>query len=132
MHPACQDMLPQLRQYDGIFFDTYGEHYYDLSEFQSHLPNILKKDGFYSFFNGLAPDNIFFHGVSCEIVKLELQGLGMTSKFIQMSINATQDSTWRGTARRYFHNNTYYLPVAYFADDEADRGGEPSPVADES
>ena len=25
-----QDVLPQLTQYDGIFFDTYGEYYEDL------------------------------------------------------------------------------------------------------
>ena len=25
-----QDVLPELRQYDGIFFDTYGEYYEDL------------------------------------------------------------------------------------------------------
>ena len=117
-----QDVADQLEQYDGIFFDTYGEHYYDLSEFQSLLPKILKPDGVYSFFNGLSPDNIFFHGVACEIVKLELQSMGMTSQFVQMSVNATQDSTWKGTARRYFHNNTYYLPMAYFDNEDEDSG----------
>ena len=25
-----QDVLPQLEQYDGIFFDTYGDYYEDL------------------------------------------------------------------------------------------------------
>ena len=25
-----QDVLPKLAQYDGIFFDTYGEYYEDL------------------------------------------------------------------------------------------------------
>ncbi len=121
--PALQDVVGQLDQYDGIFFDTYGEHYYDLSEFQSLLPKILKPDGVYSFFNGLSPDNIFFHGVACEIVRLELQSLGMASRFIQMSVDATRDSTWTGTARRYFHNNTYYLPVAYFDDGDGDVDG---------
>mmetsp|Transcript_20248 Transcript_20248/g.56139 ORF Transcript_20248/g.56139 Transcript_20248/m.56139 type:complete len:342 (-) Transcript_20248:150-1175(-) len=115
-----QDMLGELKQYDGIFFDTYGEHYYDLSDFQSYLPQILKKDGVYSFFNGLAPDNMFFHGVSCEVVKLELQRLGMVTQFKPIAVQATQDATWKGTSRRYFHNNMYYVPFAYFDDEEAD------------
>jgi protein arginine N-methyltransferase 2 len=111
-------------QYDGIFFDTYGEHYYDLSEFQSQLPKLLKKDGIYSFFNGLSPDNIFFHGVACEIVKLELQRMGMVSQFVPMKVEAKEDATWKGTSRRYFHNNTYYLPYAYFDDADTE---EPAP-----
>lgn len=27
-----QDVLPILDQYDGIFFDTYGEHFEDMTE----------------------------------------------------------------------------------------------------
>ena len=30
MFGRWQDVLPQLAQYDGIFFDTYGEYYEDL------------------------------------------------------------------------------------------------------
>eukprot|EP00873_Tetraselmis_striata_P011408 jgi/Tetstr1/431672/TSEL_021200.t1 len=129
LYGRWQDVLPQMGKYDGIFFDTYGEHYYDLSEFQSHLPAILKQDGVYSFFNGLSPDNIFFHGVSCEIVKLELRRLGMVSQFMPMSVNATADATWKGTSRRYFHNNTYYLPLAYFDDNEEEAPGNAGEAA---
>ncbi|CAI5996999.1 unnamed protein product [Closterium sp. NIES-65] len=58
-----QDVLPQLGQYDGIFFDTYGEYYDDLREFHSHLPRLLKPSGLYSLFNGMCGDNAFFHTV---------------------------------------------------------------------
>jgi len=120
LYGRWQEVLPQLSSYDGIFFDTYGEHYYDLSEFQSHLPRILKRGGVYSFFNGLSPDNEFFHGVACEIVRLELRSLGMESQFLPLPAEAARgDSVWRGTARRYFHSSTYHLPVAYFADEAA-------------
>ena len=33
-----QDVLPQLGQYDGIFFDTYGEYYDDLRRATTHRP----------------------------------------------------------------------------------------------
>lgn len=34
---------------------------------------LLRPGGIYSFFNGLAPDNLFFHLVYCEIAKMELK-----------------------------------------------------------
>jgi type IV protein arginine methyltransferase len=55
-----QDVVGQLEQYDGIFFDTYSEHYLHMREFHNLLPRILKKDGLYTFFNGLAPRCPFF------------------------------------------------------------------------
>ncbi len=63
-----QEELPRLINegvsFDGIFYDTYGEHFTDLEDFHALVSKGLKKpDGIYSFFNGLAPDNIFFHGV---------------------------------------------------------------------
>ena len=63
-----QDWMPKLIhegiQLDGIFYDTYGEHFTDLEDFQQCMSQVLQKpDGIYSFFNGLAPDNLFFHGV---------------------------------------------------------------------
>jgi hypothetical protein len=51
----------------------YGEHYLDLEDFHQQMVHILAKpNGTYSFFNGLAPDNIFFHGVACQCVQLQL------------------------------------------------------------
>jgi hypothetical protein len=35
--------------------------------FHAWLPKLLRKGGHYSFFNGLAPDNIFFHAVTCQV-----------------------------------------------------------------
>jgi protein arginine N-methyltransferase 2 len=63
-----QHVMPQLVQegvvVDAIFYDTYGEHFIDLEDFHNVMAQVLSKPhGIYSFFNGLAPDNIFFHGV---------------------------------------------------------------------
>ena len=45
-------------------FHTSAEYYADMRDFHNMLPQLLKPDGVYSYFNGLAPDNIFFHMVS--------------------------------------------------------------------
>ena len=67
-HGRWQDVLPQLIregvELDGVFFDTYAEHSFDMEDFHVLMSQILSKpQGVYSFFNGLAPDNLFFHGV---------------------------------------------------------------------
>lgn len=36
--------------------------------FHDWLPKLLRKGGQYSFFNGLSPDNIFFHAVTCQVL----------------------------------------------------------------
>ncbi|KAL6511611.1 hypothetical protein OROGR_021208 [Orobanche gracilis] len=89
-----QDVLPQLKiyEYDGIFFDTYGEYYEDMREFHQHLPQLLKTGGIYSFFNGLCGGNPFFHMVYCQ-----LDCLG--------------EEIWEGLKHKYWELDTYYLPV---------------------
>lgn len=110
-----QEVLPQLMaegvQLDAIFFDTYGEHYLDLEDFHSQMVNLLSKpNGVYSFFNGLAPDNLFFHGVACQCVKLQLLQQGLDSEFLQCEIQV-KDEVWEGIRRKYWHGrDTYYLP----------------------
>jgi type IV protein arginine methyltransferase len=117
-----QDVLPQLIRegivVDAIFFDTYGEHYLDMQDFHVIMTQLLAKpNGIYSFFNGLAPDNIFFHGVACQCVKLHLASLGLDSEFaaceIQGGAAAVNDPTvWQDVRRKYWHGrDTYYLPI---------------------
>jgi hypothetical protein len=72
---------------------------------------LARPGGVYSFFNGLAPDNLFFHGVACQCVKLQLGQLGLDSEFLPCEIQV-KDSVWEGIRRRYWHGrDTYYLPV---------------------
>ena len=61
-----QDVVDQLPQFDGIFFDTFDDVLH-MHEFHVHLPTLLKKGGAYSFFNGICPDNYFFHAVACQV-----------------------------------------------------------------
>lgn len=79
------------------------------------LPNILKPDGVYSFFNGMCGDNAFFHTVYCQIVALELQHLGFSTEFIGLPVKHTLASEeWKGIQRKYWQLDTYYLPVCSF------------------
>jgi type IV protein arginine methyltransferase len=115
-----QDVIPQLRQegvvVDAIFFDTYGEHYHDMQDFHVAMtPLLAKPHGIYSFFNGLAPDNLFFHGVACQCVKLQLASLGLDSEFAPCELqgsNVNDPTVWENVRRRYWHGrDTYYLPI---------------------
>lgn len=111
-----QDELPKLMNegvmFDGMFYDTYGEHFTDLEDFHSYVAKMLSKpNGIYSFFNGLAPDNLFFHGVACQCVKLQLQQMGLDSEFATCQIEV-KDSEWDGVRRKYWHGrDAYYLPI---------------------
>lgn len=121
-----QDVVPQLVQegvqFDGIFFDTYGEHFTDMEDFHTLVPQMLSKpNGVYSFFNGLAPDNLFFHGVACQCVKLQLHQLGLETEFLPCEIQVSSEE-WEGIRRRYWHDrDTYYLPRATWRPELLDR-----------
>lgn len=116
-----QEIIPHLIQenvkFDAIFFDTYAEHYLDMEDFhQQMLPRILSQPhGIYSFFNGLAPDNLFFHGVVCQCVQLHLAQCGFDCEFLNCEIISSSSigkDTWNGIRRPYWFDNrdTYYLP----------------------
>lgn len=114
-----QDVLPELAasnvEFDGIFFDTYAEHAMDMEDFHRQMTDILvKPGGIYSFFNGLAPDNLFFHGVACNVIKLQLDKLGLDTEFLTCQIqiqNINNEKVWQGIRRKYWHNrDVYYLP----------------------
>jgi len=106
--------LARLGPFDAVFFDTFGEHLDDLREFHRHLPSILVPGSVYSFFNGMCPGNVFFQGVACEVVRLEMLTLGLECAFHRLEVDAGNDETWKGIAKRYFHASDYYLPLAVF------------------
>jgi protein arginine N-methyltransferase 2 len=107
--------------YDGVFFDTYGEFYAEMREFHTHLPRLLKAPtgdaaapggGIYSFFNGLAPDNLFFHLVYGEIARRELNALGLAVRYDPVAADsAAAPGAWDGVKSRYWYLPTYFLPV---------------------
>lgn len=113
-----QDVLSKLGVYDGIFFDTYGEHYEDLKEFHDFLPKLLKPGGIYSFFNGLCADNAFFHVVYCQLVSLVFSQMGFSVQFIPLPVkDCLDEKTWEGVSHKYWQLDTYFLPVCQQEDE---------------
>jgi protein arginine N-methyltransferase 2 len=108
---VTKQLIAEGLQFDAIFFDTYAEHIMDMEDFHQTMVKMLSKpNGIYSFFNGLAPDNIFFHGVACQCIKLQLQQLGLDSEFLPCQIQV-DENVWNGVRRKYWHGrDTYYLP----------------------
>ncbi|CAG8579632.1 10381_t:CDS:2 [Diversispora eburnea] len=107
--------------YDGIFFDTFGEYYKDLKEFNEEVViNYLKPNGIYSFFNGLGATNSFFHDVYCKIVEMHLAELGLEINFIEIPLDEIFNDEkeceriWEGVKRRYWNLNLYRLPICKF------------------
>ena len=103
-----------VRTADAIFFDTYAERYEDMRQFFRALPRILAKGGVFSFFNGMAPFNPFFHGVACEFVKCELNSIGLDCDFVPLQVDqsAHDDKTWDGVKRRYWRFDAPPGPLA--------------------
>ena len=114
-----QDVMPQIQeqQYDAIYFDTFGEFYKDLYEFNKHVPALLRhtSDAVYSFFNGLAGTNPFFHEVYCNIAAMDLEALGLSTEYQQMVIpKESVEFVWKGVKRAYWSLPIYNLPVCHF------------------
>ncbi|KAJ3019636.1 UNVERIFIED_CONTAM: hypothetical protein HDU68_010578, partial [Siphonaria sp. JEL0065] len=109
-----QDVVDQLEVYDGIFFDTFGEDYDALKEFHELLPNILAEDGIYSYFNGLAGSNPFFHEVSCAIAESDLQDMGISTTIEKINMETLGDEVWQGVSRKYWTLPIYNLPTCRF------------------
>lgn len=109
-----QDVLPTLSDasFDAIFFDTYAEDDAEMAAFHQQLPRLLRPGGIYSFFNGFCPRNIFFQGVACAVVQLELEALGFSCEFRSVTLprGAVNGEGWEGVRRPYFYSETYYLP----------------------
>uniref|UniRef100_A0A7S1XDF6 Protein arginine N-methyltransferase 2 n=1 Tax=Compsopogon caeruleus TaxID=31354 RepID=A0A7S1XDF6_9RHOD len=107
-----QDVVQSSGSFDAVFFDTFGEFYEDLREFHKIVPILLKPSGIYSFFNGLAGTNRFFHDVYCEIAAIDLEELGIDTVFRSVAVNGLNNAEqWKGIRRQYFTLDTYRLPI---------------------
>ena len=125
-----QDVISDMKLYDGIFFDTYSEHYEHMQQFHALLPKLLKPGGMYSFFNGLAPRCRFFHAVYTRIVAEDLAQLGFECQYLELPVdvdNAAWAKEWAGVQTRYWFNRAYHLPIVYWKDEETHSGAACAP-----
>jgi type IV protein arginine methyltransferase len=113
-----QDVLPKLIKrgvkFDGVFFDTYGEDYDAMRIFHAMLPKIMNVGGVYSYFNGMCPDNIFFHMVYNRVAEEELRAKGFKVTFDVVAVDASADDIWKGVKRRYWWGDKYFLPTCVY------------------
>ncbi|CAH8654150.1 unnamed protein product [Schistosoma guineensis] len=118
-------------RFSGIFFDTYAEDDNDLREFHTWLPKLLSIpnqksvgdpsfSGRYSYYNGLCPDNVFFHGVACETMRLHLKRLGISCIFDPVAVDVADQEMWKDVSQRYWYFDTYFLPKCTFDPGEKD------------
>ncbi|CAG88414.1 DEHA2E19228p [Debaryomyces hansenii CBS767] len=113
--------------FNGIYYDTYSEHYEDMLELFDIVVGILKPHGVFSFFNGLGADRQVVYEVYKQLVEMDLANYGLICKFEQIEVpestlqlevqNSTDNkSVWDDIKRAYWTCPTYYHPEARFMD----------------
>ena len=107
-----QDVIDDVGCFDAVFFDTFGEYYDDLKEFHENITNLLIDDNaVYSFFNGLAGTNSFFHDVYNQVAAADLFEMGIETEYIDIEVAKLGDELWKRTARAYYSLPMYQLPI---------------------
>ncbi|ODQ80142.1 hypothetical protein BABINDRAFT_35303 [Babjeviella inositovora NRRL Y-12698] len=130
-----QEALPKLLEegitFNGIYYDTYSEHYEDMLDLFDFVVGLLKPHGVFSFFNGLGGDRIVSYEVYKKVVELDLNNYGLAVTFTEMDAPketlvesqqkmaadkaAEGESAWEGIKRAYWVCPVYYHPEAKFA-----------------
>lgn len=98
--------------FDGIYYDTFSEHYDDMLDLYSVVVGLLKPDGVFSFFNGLGADRSLCYDVYRRIVDLDVQDYGLECQYTTVPV--TIDQQWHSVKRSYYNCNYYYHPRITF------------------
>ncbi|EJS42168.1 rmt2p [Saccharomyces arboricola H-6] len=114
-----QDTLNQLLDegevfFDGIYYDTFSEHYQDMLDLYDVIVGLIKPDGVFSFFNGLGADRSLCYDVYKKIVEIDVGNYGMICDYTTYSLDE-QLPDWNDVKRSYFNCNYYYHPRIAFA-----------------
>ncbi|KAI5957813.1 RMT2 [Candida theae] len=143
-----QDELPKLLNqgvfFNGIYYDTFSEHYSDMLDLFDMVVGLLKPHGVFSFFNGLGADRQVIYQVYRKLVELDLANYGLECKFVDVDVpkslfkrkskresgsgsgsgsgsddddgDAEDGSVWDNVKRSYWSCPTYYHPEVKFID----------------
>ncbi|KAG7196142.1 Arginine N-methyltransferase 2 [Scheffersomyces spartinae] len=120
-----QDQLDDILQkggvfFNGIYYDTFSEHYEDMLELFDYVVGLLKPHGVFSFFNGLGADRWVVYDVYRKLVELDLSNYGLSCVYTDVNIpNHTKKedgSVWDDVKRSYFECPVYYHPEIRFID----------------
>lgn len=99
--------------FDGIYYDTFSEHYQDMLDLYDVVVGLLKPEGIFSFFNGLGADRSLCYDVYQKIVVIDVNNYGMDCKYTNISVPLNQN--WQDVKRSYFNCNYYNHPRITFA-----------------
>lgn len=88
-------------------------------QFHAALPQLLRPEGVYSFFQGFSADNACFHDVCCRVVASELDQLGLDVQYIPLPVDARQLAALGSVSNSYWKLDTYLLPVCQWKDEGA-------------
>lgn len=112
-----QDTLNQLLDegsvfFDGIYYDTFSEHYQDMLDLYDVVVGLLKPDGVFSFFNGLGADRSLCYDVYQKIVQIDVNNYGLKCEYTTIPISRHQN--WKDVKRSYYNCDYYYHPRIAF------------------
>ncbi|CAI4038318.1 hypothetical protein SMKI_04G6620 [Saccharomyces mikatae IFO 1815] len=99
--------------FDGIYYDTFSEHYQDMLDLYDVVVGLIKPEGVFSFFNGLGADRSLCYDVYKEIVEIDVANYGMKCDYTKYSLDE-QLPDWNDVKRSYFNCNYYYHPRITF------------------
>lgn len=107
--------------FDGIYYDTFSEHYEDMLNLFDYVIGLLKPLGIFSFFNGLGADRKVVYDVYKRLVELDLSNFGLECRFQNIEIPETTfqkgdfGSVWNEVRRPYWSGSVYYHPEITFS-----------------
>jgi protein arginine N-methyltransferase 2 len=103
--------MAQLGCFDAVYWDTYSQDYNDLRSFFHSLPTLLRPNGRFSFFHGLAATNPFLYQVYTRIAELDLHHIGLDTTWHPLR-PSIREQEWLGVKHKYWQLDTYYCPLA--------------------
>lgn len=119
-----QDTLNELLSqgnvfFNGIYYDTFSEHYSDMLELFDFVVGLLKPHGVFSFFNGLGADRQVIYEVYKKLVTIDLNNYGLECKFTavtlpEATLKKNDKSVWEDVKRSYWSCPVYYHPEIKF------------------
>lgn len=109
--------------FDGIYYDTFSEHYEDMLELFDCVVGLLKPTGTFSFFNGLGADRKVVYDVYKSLVPIDVADFGLACTFTDIPVPESTltkeedgQSVWNDVKRSYWSCPVYYHPVIRFID----------------
>lgn len=111
--------------FNGIYYDTFSEHYLDMLELFDYVVGLLKPHGVFSFFNGLGADRQVVYDVYKKLVEIDLLNYGLDCTFSSVPVPAStlhvnqdsnEKSVWDDVKRSYWSCPVYYHPQIRFID----------------